>query len=81
MTLKGAIKILVFPMLAVAGWATIIVLVLMLTGCATPRGVAETDPDPEDVCYAPWADEPYRSGRAIPAPGPDGVLPLCDGGM
>lgn len=48
-----------------------------LAGCASPSPLVVPEAEPE--CFAPWEVEPYKSGRAIPGPGVDGILvPLCD---
>lgn len=51
-----------------------VALLFMLFACSA---VPEPAPVQDDVCYAPWEHEPYASGRAIPAPGPDAQVPLC----
>ena len=50
-------------------------VLILFTACTSV--VPGTPPIREDVCYAPWEAEPYKSGRAIPAPGPDAEVPLC----
>lgn len=51
-------------------------VLILFTACTSVVPGSPSPPEP-DVCYAPWEDEPYKSGRAIPAPGPDAKVPLC----
>lgn len=51
-------------------------VLVALSGCAT---APPPPPEPDPPCYAPWDIEPYKSGRAIPGPGVDGiVIPMCE---
>lgn len=52
-------------------------LTLMATGCVATVANHMTE-DEQPVCWAPWEVEPYKSGRAIPAPGPDAIIPTCE---
>ena len=50
-------------------------ILILFTACTSVvPGRAIQGPE---VCYAPWEHEPYKSGRAIPAPGPDADAPTC----
>lgn len=54
-----------------------LLLALCLSACASSP--VPVTPETEQECFAPWEIEPYKSGRAIPAPGVDGIIiPLCE---
>lgn len=49
-------------------------LLVVMAACMLPTKPVESEPD---VCYAPWLEDAYKDGRAIPAPSPEAIIPIC----
>lgn len=61
--------------LYIAWIIAVLIILFALVACKSPAVYVE---QPTEDCYAPWEHEPYKSGRAIPAPGPDATVKTCE---